>query len=529
MKQNRHNLWKRKIEPRVRARKGNAGGEFVVKTLDPHENVHNLLPYYNDLIEASPAIDIWSFGVLLYNLCTEQSLLPVDRADDLADAESMSKAATWTDNELERKIRCANIIGSDVVEAKVVKDLLCKLLRVNPQDRPKSMSDVLGDPLFRGIGSSSEEVQLAIKEIEKAKVDINEKQHVVLNAQSNTIKLQKSVKMEARQVKYDIHTLGTDIRLQVNTLQNVLLRGMYEATEITVPTCFTITSHKLKAIEKRVHSSDAENESNNNEIFSWLATLNSFVNNLYDMYQIVNTLSTMSPDITLNNLIGALFQTNIVYLYLVDEYTLEPVIPDEDSDGTYPIEIITASEFAPELTIVLETSWKAVMVAKGVVGLARCLGLPSKDIPDELCDILENVAESVRKRSYSSVSEYEKIDAVVMKLKEDSGKKFTVEEADTKSATQSVRGYSLREFERFLLKKDSNKDFCGLSRVVLDDHKVCWTMQSQVESFEASFGLDSHSSPTRRMLADELVKLVAMENEGSILPEVQSIVDSALL
>jgi len=54
---------------------------------------------------------IFVFGLLLYYLfCAGQPLLPVNRDDDLADAESMMRAASWFDRELERKIEAMHVI-----------------------------------------------------------------------------------------------------------------------------------------------------------------------------------------------------------------------------------------------------------------------------------------------------------------------------------------------------------------------------------------------------------------------------------
>jgi hypothetical protein len=45
------------------------------------------LPYVLEKAEAN--IDIWSFGLLLYHLCTGKPFLPVNRDDDLADVGSV--------------------------------------------------------------------------------------------------------------------------------------------------------------------------------------------------------------------------------------------------------------------------------------------------------------------------------------------------------------------------------------------------------------------------------------------------------
>ena len=57
------------------------------------DEVIAILPYHDGIVKANVGIDIWAFGLLLYYLCAEQPLLHVNRDDDLADAESMMRAA----------------------------------------------------------------------------------------------------------------------------------------------------------------------------------------------------------------------------------------------------------------------------------------------------------------------------------------------------------------------------------------------------------------------------------------------------
>lgn len=146
----------------------------------------------------------------------------------------------------------------------------------------------------------------------------------------------------------------------------------------------------------------------------------------------------------------------------------------------YPIEIKTANDFAPELAVLLETSWKAVMVAKGVSGLVRCFGLPSWQFPDSLEQSLKKMEESVKNRSYRSVEDYQRIDDVVMTLTKQRQNDSLSTMTAIASETQSVRGASLREFQRFLEKNDPKKEFAGLRKLYWDDGKVCWTLESNI-------------------------------------------------
>ena len=57
---------------------------FVIDSNDP-------LPY--ERVVASPAVDVWAFGALLFLLCTGEPLLSVNRDDDLVDGTAMRQAA----------------------------------------------------------------------------------------------------------------------------------------------------------------------------------------------------------------------------------------------------------------------------------------------------------------------------------------------------------------------------------------------------------------------------------------------------
>lgn len=62
-----------------------------------------------------------------------------------------------------------------------------------------------------------------------------------------------------------------------------------------------------------------------------------------------------------------------LYFYLVDEVTMQPVIPSGDSP--YPIEITTQSEFITTMMPLVKVGFKAIRMVNGLAGIARCLGV----------------------------------------------------------------------------------------------------------------------------------------------------------
>ena len=75
---------------KIKPKESSDGRQFVVKCF--LENIgadyQNLdLPYA--LLRASPALDIWALGLLLYNLVSGESLFPTNRDDDCTNGDVM--------------------------------------------------------------------------------------------------------------------------------------------------------------------------------------------------------------------------------------------------------------------------------------------------------------------------------------------------------------------------------------------------------------------------------------------------------
>ena len=61
-----------------------------------------LLPY--ELVQASRAVDVWAIGVLLFAFVTGQSLIPVDKNDDITEGQYMRYIAEWTEADCTAKL-----------------------------------------------------------------------------------------------------------------------------------------------------------------------------------------------------------------------------------------------------------------------------------------------------------------------------------------------------------------------------------------------------------------------------------------
>eukprot|EP00797_Seminavis_robusta_P006160 Sro140_g065480.1 Inherit from NOG: surface antigen (1094) ;mRNA; r:51836-55117 len=101
------------------------------------------LPYKDSLVEAGLAVDVWSFGVMLYAFCTGdsgKSLFDVDRNDDLSSGDEMKELYDWSEATKQAKL--------DHVVDSAAKKLLNRILSKNPADRPTSMGEILSDDFF---------------------------------------------------------------------------------------------------------------------------------------------------------------------------------------------------------------------------------------------------------------------------------------------------------------------------------------------------------------------------------------------
>jgi serine/threonine protein kinase len=112
------------------------------------------LPY--DLVEATAAIDIWSFGAVLYQLHTGEPLFPVDRDDDLTVGANMKELHEW--NDIKKMSKLGNVSDPSA------HSLLNEVLSADPSKRYKTMEDLLQDGYFTTpskavMPSSMEEVE----------------------------------------------------------------------------------------------------------------------------------------------------------------------------------------------------------------------------------------------------------------------------------------------------------------------------------------------------------------------------------
>ncbi|CAJ1926554.1 unnamed protein product [Cylindrotheca closterium] len=129
-------------------------GNMVPKTKRMVTSKGNL-PMF-ELVGADKSFDVWSFGVLLYTMCSKEPLFRVNTDDDITDGNSMRELFHWGQDDVEVDSILENSIQDDAA-----KKLLKQILKRNPKDRPP-MKKILLDPFFTG--KTTDELTEVVKE-----------------------------------------------------------------------------------------------------------------------------------------------------------------------------------------------------------------------------------------------------------------------------------------------------------------------------------------------------------------------------
>lgn len=113
----------------------------VVTYKGNHQDTPQLLESY----PASPALDIWAFGKLLYEVFVGKPLIPRESGKTIEDDKRyLNILGGWNEENLFEVVSNIEDSGNGTLAADLISHCLCK----RPELRPQSMEDVLSHPYW---------------------------------------------------------------------------------------------------------------------------------------------------------------------------------------------------------------------------------------------------------------------------------------------------------------------------------------------------------------------------------------------
>jgi serine/threonine protein kinase len=429
-------LWG-KICP-VKLRNGSA---IVVRTVHPDRADGSGLPY--DLVNASDMVDIWSYGLLLYCAMnpTGNSLFSVNQDGDLVRTEeNFNAAANWTDDEI------SNAILHNIPDP-LAADLLQKILRRNPAQR-SDVTSILAHPFFTDPSAKKRDAkvcQISILKQRKLMLKRDQQAEAIYHCTEHVV------------------DVSDEAFLQIKKTDTVLLRSVFDTAEAAVPTCFIL-------VDRKIVSADASPAAGAITSANWIENLSDLSNTDEEKY-----------------------------LYLLDEFTMQPILTapvGKDAAHTeYPFTIRHPSEFVPAVLPLLLLSMKATAMLHGTASLTNSLGHPDPPVP-----LSQAVAWTGSLDTSTSLLEFSNL----MDGAEEATAHLTGYNNHTPEAVKVraayVRDSALKELrnlyaEHTVLYTHSEADhasFCGLRRVVVPGGFMCWTQEENARNIKAGMSAVTH-------------------------------------
>ena len=522
--------------------------QYVVKTFrtDGAGNaITEGLPY--TLVEASATVDCWALGTIAYLLCVGEPLFPSTRDDDLASGQAMADLYEWGTKERIVSARLQKVPDT------AARDLIASLLQRDPSKR-LSMSNALQHPFFHPDGKGGEVDQVLAKQIEEMnertkRMEAEQQKHTSMLTTIQELGFEHRNELRRSQQVHLIYSSNLSClcssSLELPRLTQVLLKAIFEATEVQTPTSFIILKEKLPSLKERrkqpMLALEVKEDGSGFKVGGQLvgqaqAVMEQLEEGQKWMERICSFGDALAnADVnmafkTIQKTLGDLVTGDTMYLYLIDELTGKPVcgeaaeaedVEEEDEKGEddkeegekqeedaakqgYPIEITKPAEIVAQLLPVMQVGMRAMSVYNGVTGVFGMLGLNAK-VPDGVMSKAQRTVELLKQES--SVEQFGAINEVVMSDEESPEKK-------------TVRGASLRELQRLLKEHDKEGDFSGLRRVADNDGVAVWTRLS-----DANIKLAIEKRTKQRRAEEGKIvnegpakSLVAME-QGKVAPE----------
>ncbi|KAK1747141.1 serine/threonine-protein kinase [Skeletonema marinoi] len=216
---------KKKVEPKLYKKQGTVKARYVVKSFRTEEGkpttpVFEGLPYEDEeLVHASENIDVWSLGVLAFTLLTGEPLIPSNLEDDCLSGTAMHLLKSWGTQPEVLTDRFKKI------QDDAARDLVWKLLKQKPEERPTVASLLEEHPFFHPELSAGTEDQF------------REMKEYLQNITNQVETIHRNILV--------IKELSHKSQSELLRTRRVLLKGIFEATEVRTPTTFIILNNEL--------------------------------------------------------------------------------------------------------------------------------------------------------------------------------------------------------------------------------------------------------------------------------------------
>lgn len=264
-------------------------------------------------------------------------------------------------------------------------------------------------------------------------------------------KLQESVDDNSLQLK----NVSGKIYMKLQLTEKILLRAVMDSTEVTVPTTFIILPQKITSQSKE----DGSNKAKQVDADQIIEFIDSLANSWKEVAFFVG------------------YQE--VYLYLIDEYTGKPVIPDAN-DNIYPVPIQVNADgsLLKSISPYLATGLKFISTVNSIAGMVTYLGypVPTISLDTSTQSYIQTIADGTSVAEYSNLSNHS---VTTSSSTDPSGK------GSDGGIVQSTRGAALRELKNFFVKNDPDGSFCQLRRVAARTGQCMWTTEENFKKMES--------------------------------------------
>ena len=121
--------------------------EATVLSPDQNGGLEEASVTLHETLEASPSIDAWAYGKLMYEVLVGEPLIPFDYNMEAFcnDRNALVALAAWDESTLRDVVNEVAESGAGTLAADLISHCLCP----SPEDRPKGFDEILAHPFWK--------------------------------------------------------------------------------------------------------------------------------------------------------------------------------------------------------------------------------------------------------------------------------------------------------------------------------------------------------------------------------------------